>query len=412
MKEDSCTTTQALYSLYTEVPETLDPQFHRTYRAGSYGWPLALMFHAVFVVLFTVLGIKLLALYNAFSVIVYIINILLHRRSKFNLAVLFCIIEMYAYVIICVYCLGWETGFQFWFFTQTLPLFIAFRLPAWFKGLCTVCTCALFVSLAMFVRPLPPVYTLNSTITVILYYFNAISSILSITAVMFFFNKAAESAEAMLHEEHKKSENLLLNILPQKIAERLKQNTGIIADRFKESSILFADLVGFTELSDKISAEELVEFLNSIFSRFDDLIDEYGLEKIKTIGDAYMIASGLPEEREDHAPPLVKFAREMLTIIDDINTQEHRDIQIRIGINSGPVVAGVIGKKKFVYDMWGDTVNIASRMESHGEPGKIHVSASTYGLVKDLFPVEPRGSITIKGKGLMDTYFIKPEQEK
>lgn len=212
-------------------------------------------------------------------------------------------------------------------------------------------------------------------------------------------------AEKKLAVEHEKAENLLRNILPDKIADRLKDGSHAIADGFEYVSILFADIVGFTELSGKTGPERLVELLNDIFSRFDDIVDRHGLEKIKTIGDAYMIAAGIPEPQKNHAELALLCAREMITGVEDFNRQFNTSLRIRIGINSGPVVAGVIGKKKFIYDLWGDAVNIASRMESHGVAGKIHVSENTCRLLKTKYNFEKRGEIEVKGKGKMTTYF-------
>jgi len=210
-----------------------------------------------------------------------------------------------------------------------------------------------------------------------------------------------------LQHEQQKSENLLLNILPQAIAERLKKGEHTIADRFSEATVLFSDLVGFTELSTGISASELVDKLNQIFSSFDQLTEKHGLEKIKTIGDAYMLVGGVPTARFDHAEAVANLALEMLKKLEILNKQYHDNFKIRIGIHTGPVVAGIIGKHKFNYDLWGDTVNIASRMESQGVQDEIQVSETTYQRIKDKFICKQRGSINVKGKGEMVTYLLK-----
>ncbi len=219
-------------------------------------------------------------------------------------------------------------------------------------------------------------------------------------------------AEALRYQREE-SEQLLLNILPKPIAERLKLNESVIADSFPEVTVMFADLVGFTRLSAQISAKQLVELLNQIFSLFDQLADKHGLEKIKTIGDAYMVVGGLPTPRPDHAEAIAEMALDMQAAIVQFNHELKipcpEPLRIRIGINSGPVVAGVIGLKKFIYDLWGDTVNTASRMESQGIPGCIQITASTYQLLKDRgkYHFEERGLIEVKGKGLMTTYLMK-----
>ncbi|NET46833.1 adenylate/guanylate cyclase domain-containing protein [Okeania sp. SIO2B3] len=214
-----------------------------------------------------------------------------------------------------------------------------------------------------------------------------------------------------LAEEKQKSERLLLNILPEAIAQRLKQGEETIADSFSQVTVLFADLVGFTKISANLSPAELVELLNRIFSAFDELAEKYGLEKIKTIGDAYMIVGGLPVPKEDHAEAIADMALEMLTQIQEISIKEGKSLQIRIGINTGAVEAGVIGTKKFAYDLWGDTVNTAHRMESHGIPGVIQVAQATYDCLADKYRFEDRGIIDIKGKGNMRTYILLGRKE-
>ncbi len=210
-----------------------------------------------------------------------------------------------------------------------------------------------------------------------------------------------------LQIEQEKSEKLLLNILPKAIADRLKVGVHTIADKFDDVTVLFSDLVGFTELSAGVSASDLVEKLNQIFIAFDRLSEKHGLEKIKTIGDAYMLVGGLPTQRDDHVEAVADMAIEMLDEIAWLNEQNQEDFKIRIGFHTGPVVAGVIGKHKFNYDLWGDTVNIASRMESQGIPDEIQVSEVVYSRIKDKFFLENRGLVEIKGKGKMNTYLLK-----
>jgi adenylate cyclase len=208
-----------------------------------------------------------------------------------------------------------------------------------------------------------------------------------------------------------KSERLLLNIFPEMIATKLKQEQTTIADSFNEVSVLFADIVGFTELSSHTSPAELVELLNQIFSIFDKLAEQHGVEKIKTIGDAYMAVAGLPIQRSDHADVIANMALDMQKSIQKFNHINQLNCSIRIGISMGPVVAGVIGLKKFAYDLWGDTVNIASRMESHGIAGCIQVCEGSYQLLKEKYQLEERGIIQVKGKGEMMTYLLKGVRE-
>lgn len=213
-------------------------------------------------------------------------------------------------------------------------------------------------------------------------------------------------AENELAREHERSEELLHNILPTSIARRLKTNNQSIADGFAEVSVLFADLVGFTELSSRMPPAELVQLLNRVFSELDDLSERRGLEKIKTIGDAYMVAAGLPEPRPDHAHAVARFAFDMLAVVDRVSRETGHPLSVRVGIHTGPVVAGVIGKRKFIYDLWGDTVNVASRMESHGVAGSVHVSAEVARRVGDEFELSDPRTITVKGKGEMVTHLL------
>jgi class 3 adenylate cyclase len=212
-----------------------------------------------------------------------------------------------------------------------------------------------------------------------------------------------------LKAEQEKSERLLLNILPRPIAERLKQqegSKGIIADSFPEVTVLFADIVNFTGLAASVSPTGLVTLLNEVFSTFDDLAEKYGLEKIKTIGDAYLLASGLPTPRADHAAAAAKMALAMQRVSKMFRTTKGESIRLRIGLHTGPVTAGVIGTKKFAYDLWGDAVNTASRMESHGLPDCIQVTEATYQRLRYEFKFEERGLVPVKGKGEMKTYLL------
>lgn len=215
----------------------------------------------------------------------------------------------------------------------------------------------------------------------------------------------------LLQGEQMKSETLLLNILPKEIAAILKNESRTIADQYTEASILFADMVGFTPLTARLDPVEVVELLNEAFSYFDSLLDKYHVEKIRTIGDSYMVASGVPSPRPDHAQALVRMAIEMRDFIATHRFRNGHHLSFRIGINSGPVVGGVIGKRKFVYDVWGDVVNVASRMESHGMSGMIQITRETYELIKDEFLCEPRGTLDVKGKGEMEVWLVKSAME-
>ncbi len=224
-------------------------------------------------------------------------------------------------------------------------------------------------------------------------------------------NESLKESRLQLEIEHERAEQLLLNVLPAPIASRLKKQETI-ADSHQSTTVLFADLVDFTRLSEKLSAEEIVILLNRVFSRFDDLAERFRLEKIKTIGDAYMVAAGLPEHRSDHAKAMAEMALAMRESMGELLTEFPHPLAVRIGINSGPVVAGVIGKKKFLYDLWGDAVNTAARMESHGLPGEIQTTETTYNLLRNEYDFEERGPLEVKGKGTMHVFLLKGRKSR
>jgi class 3 adenylate cyclase len=221
--------------------------------------------------------------------------------------------------------------------------------------------------------------------------------------------KFIKRTNVIIEEEKNRSDHLLLNILPEETALELKQNGKVRAKKFESVTVLFTDFEGFTQYAEKLPPEKLVESVDYYFSKFDEIMEKYNLEKIKTVGDCYMCAGGLPFSTNDHAYKMVHAALEIATFVKDSknnNPQNDTRFEIRIGINSGPVVAGVVGTKKFAYDIWGDTVNIASRMESNSQPGKINVSKNTYELIKDTFDCHYRGEIEVKNRGMMKMYFV------
>ena len=220
------------------------------------------------------------------------------------------------------------------------------------------------------------------------------------------------TAARELERLHRENERLLLNILPEPIADRLRHGERLIADRFDDVTLLFADIVGFTELSSSMLPDELVAVLNEVFTVFDHLVEEQGLEKVKTIGDAYMVVGGLTDPRPDHPERVARMAVALAARIAKIEAAARLGIRFRVGINCGPVVAGVIGTKKFIYDIWGDTVNLASRMESTGVPGRVQVSAAVEERLRDRFRLLPRGLVEVKGKGVLPTWFLEGEADR
>ncbi len=254
---------------------------------------------------------------------------------------------------------------------------------------------------------------LPSALVIAFFALNVVGVTTTAYALLQYFIRGREQALAELAHQHReleleqaKSERLLLNVLPAPVAARLKAEERVIADACPSVSVLFADIVGFTPLSEKLSAEELVELLDRVFARWDALAAEHGVEKIKTIGDAYMVASGIPLPREDHVEAIAEMALDMGPEVASLAIETGLVLEVRIGIDSGPVVAGVIGRAKFIYDLWGDTVNTASRMESHALPGTIQVTERMHERLRPLYELHPRGTIDVKGKGPMSPYLL------
>jgi guanylate cyclase len=265
-----------------------------------------------------------------------------------------------------------------------------------------------FVVLLLLSGLLQPYVRLTNHLSqsVIIFFF--VINLLGVSSLVFLMVSYFVGQKNLFQE---KSETLLLNILPKEIAAILKNESRTIADHYDEASVLFADMVGFTQLSAELPPVEMVEMLNEAFSYFDSLLDKYGVEKIRTIGDNYMVASGVPKSRPDHAQALVHMAVEMRDFIEGHTFQNGKLVSFRIGINSGSMIAGVIGKRKFVYDVWGDAVNIASRMESHGMGGMIQITRTTYELIKDYFTCDQRGTVQVKGKGEMEVWLVISARE-
>ncbi|MCY6382092.1 adenylate/guanylate cyclase domain-containing protein [Hoeflea prorocentri] len=271
---------------------------------------------------------------------------------------------------------------------------------------CVACIVAMVISAVYFQEPsgivvVDPRFQLLVLLTVVV----AMPLIIAFGVMTLSFRVAR--AEEALAAEHARSEALLDNLLPAEIAMRLKSSPGsVIADELPEVTILFADIVDFTPRASSMPPDDLVKFLNWVFTEFDRLTEQFGLEKIKTIGDAYMVAAGLPTARPDHAQVIADMALAMLDVTARLTAESGQRIEVRIGLHSGAAIAGVIGTQKVFYDVWGDTVNTASRMESHGEAGRIQLTDEMKQRLGTAYTFEPRGSVEIKGKGLVQTYWL------
>lgn len=380
----------------------------RTYYSMLIANFMAFVLHFVWIFVFHFLGFTLLSKINIASIFVFIFCIILLRaRGLILTAVLIGMTEVLVHQGIAIYFLGWGYGFQYY-----LLVIVAFAFMMNFQpmaipvGMFLVC---LFCFLGFYYEVQywrDSHVDLGAAVQEIFLMANVTSAFTILAIMSYVYSEAARIAEAKLDLERQKSDNLLLNILPAPIAQRLKDDNCIIADHFDSTTVMFSDIVGFTAMSEQSSPAEIVSYLNRMFSAFDDLADKYRLEKIKTIGDAYMVAGGFPEKRACHAKDVCAMALEMLEVVERCNTVTGQPVSIRIGIHTGPAVAGVIGIKKFAYDVWGDTVNTASRMESSGLPGRIQLSEQAAELLGDDFLIEERGVIELKGKCSMKTYWL------
>jgi guanylate cyclase len=324
---------------------------------------------------------------------------------------------------------GWTRQYQFFRFSQLLlilllPFFLIVALGGFINGSAVILwslisplgamlfdeprhaprwflAFASLVALSAFLQPHVRLTNNLSPILVVLFFALNLIAVGSLVFMMVFYFVSQKNIF------QQKSETLLLNILPKEIAAILKNESRTIADHYEEASVLFADMVGFTPLSAQLPPVEMVELLNEAFTFFDSLLDKYNVEKIRTIGDSYMAVSGVPRRRANHAQAIVRMALEMRDYIATHTFRTGQRVNFRIGINSGSMIAGVIGRRKFVYDVWGDAVNIASRMESHGLGGAVQITQTTYELIKDEFVCEPRGTVNVKGKGEMEVWLVR-----
>ena len=293
--------------------------------------------------------------------------------------------------------IGWSTFFHLWYINLAI-LIIAVPIKLKIKLGLALAFIGVYCLMFIFFSDIKPLYEISSITENILGLSNIFGSLLVLGMPMGMYS-------LYLEQERNKSEQLLHNIMPKAIADRLKTTNETISIDNPEISVLFADIVNFTVMSEKLSAEKIVGLLDEMFSKFDDLTEKYGIEKIKTIGDAYMVVTGLTSEEKEHAAILFEFGKELIKIASSYSDHKGEPITLRVGINSGPAVSGVIGKSKFSFDIWGDTINTAARLESYGSPGRIHMSNKTFKLINKQLRHEKR-NIEIKGKGLIESILI------
>ncbi len=397
----------SLSAFFTTPTPAVRPETYRSFVVLGVAAASAAALHLAVTALFGILGVWPLVWLNVGSVLGYLLAVQQNRRGRPLFVAVYGLVELTVHQALCVYLIGWDSGFQYYLLTI---IGVVFFLPpgrtALKFGMVAGAGLA-FCLLLHYSRSTAPVYAVAPDVLAVLHYSNLVAVFGLLGLFGYHYSRAAAVSEAQLLAEHRRSHGLLLNILPASIVERLGGAPQVVADGIDAATILFADIVGFTPLASEMSASALVAMLNDLFSELDDLAGTHGLEKIKTIGDAYMVAAGVPEPRADHARAIAGFALDMRAHIESWAARHGRRLSMRVGIHSGPVVAGVIGKRKFSYDLWGDSVNTAARMESHGVPGEIQVSAETHALLQGEFDFDARGPIDIKGKGPMRTWLLR-----
>lgn len=368
--------------------------------------------------LMTIPYILLYALYDwygllpaiiAFSpqIILYALAPFFHRFGPTSAALYLCCIWLIFGIGYCMF-FGRESGLQFYFLAGAAASLLVFGPERLILSACVtiVALIAFLVTETVFVAPLGFI-RVEPIFLDTLYYLTVPFAFLLIFTTSYFAFKEASQAELALESEYEFSERLLQNILPRAVAIRLRDHrTQLVADQIPSATILFADIVNFTPRAARWQPQQVIAFLGRVFSQFDAIASAHGLEKIKTIGDAYMVAGGLPEPKPDHEAAVARMALDLLDCCRQISQQVGEPVEVRIGLDTGPVVAGVLGPNKLLYDVWGDTVNTAAHMESHGVAGRIQVADCLKKRLEDRFDFELRGDIEVKGKGAMRVWFL------
>jgi class 3 adenylate cyclase len=390
----------------TSIPFDVEEHLKRNFRTVQLAFTIIIIIHFFLIFLFLITGARELALFNCFSVLLWVLIIFLFRKNIIFIPVVLATAEIILHQALCIYYLGWEAGFQYHLIAYACGIIIFPFKRKFVKMIIPLVSVVSFVILLYYSRTLQQTLQLDPLLINLFNVANIITAFGTLIAIVFYFDNVATVAEYNLRIENERAEALLLNILPYEIAQRLKKEQKQISESSDATTILFADICDFTKIAESIAPDRLVEVLNKVFSRFDDIVDRHGVEKIKTIGDSYMVASGIPVPRKDHAEVMADVALEMIDEVKHFRFKDGAPLQIRIGFHAGTSIAGVIGKKKFTYDIWGDTVNTAQRMEGHSEPGMIQVNSDTYEKLKDRYEFQERGDIDIKGKGTMKTYFL------
>lgn len=400
-----------LVSWITSTPDHVPDDMVRYYVYWKVFYILAGLAHAQSMLTFLNVGVMFMFYFNIFSVTLFIAASLLLRAGRYRLAYWGALTELVLHGIAATVCVGYEQGYQNYAFLVVVLLFIQPFYSRTFSIFMSAATLASAGLVVFYSLNNPPVYQIDESWAQSQTVSATIIWPIFVLIMVLPFVAASARAEKQLNDAYAESERLLLNILPAPIAERLKTTGGMIADDHERVAVLFADLVGFTDMSSRLQPAEVVSVLNEVFNAIDDLVAKYGVEKIKTIGDAYMVVAGLPTPIADPNETIARLALEIQDTVKNFTEPgSDRAVSVRIGINAGKVVAGVIGNRKFAYDLWGDTVNVAARMEASGEAGRIQVTDEFAAGLADRFTFEPRGEIDIKGKGMIATSFLVGEK--
>jgi len=433
-----------IYSHFNTPPVVIELINYRFYVVSNIAQTIAWATHLWWLLMFYSLGVHEMAFIQIPSIFVYAMAISVNRRGFHMLAMVLSLAEIVAHQILAVHYVGWDANFQY--FIPVVAIF-PFLIPkgGWFWKWFMLLVClGGYLYIDFFMRQVAPVYKLNYGPLTFFHILNIVLAFGMFATWAIYLTQAINRSQALIEEQTKeltkaeeavkqaeiqlklelkehentiitkekqRYEELLLNILPYEVAQELKEKGKSEAKMFDHVTVMFTDFKDFTKIGEQMSAGNLVKEIDYCFSSFDKIIQKHGIEKIKTIGDSYMCAGGLPAINKTHATDVIQAAIEIREFMVKHKKEKlekgETPFEIRIGINTGPVVAGIVGIRKFAYDIWGDTVNIASRMESGGEPGKINISGSTYEQIKDTFKCTYRGKIQAKNKGEIDMYFVE-----
>jgi adenylate cyclase len=402
----------SLWERWFTFPDDATPAERRFNSWMSVIFPFGVLIHTSFILLFAYWDVWPLVIANVFSVGLWIAAAVAWRKAKLSLTLALIVFEVFAHSTLALIMVGWGFGAQYFLYPVLIGIVLLSWWPRWLNLGTIFILAGSFVLYYFYAELYPPLFIVSPVQLSVAYIVNTVASFVIIALGALFLVAETERSEIT-------NEALLNNVLPKPIVARLKvknskgrianpdkRSSEGIAESFSAVSVLFADVVGFTTLSEQLSPQDTVDLLNELFIAFDKLAEKYGVEKIRTIGDGYMVAAGAPLPLDDHAQALAAMALEMQDYMKRRETTADVPLQVRIGINSGPAVAGIVGTTKFHYDLWGDMVNTASRMESHGVPGKIQIARPTYELIKNDFHCEPRGMLEVKGKGEMEAWFV------